>query len=458
MLDDEPVTLKTTHKPVVALPYNFELHDIVMMALQNHPSEEMYRRSMDAFDCLYEESKDRAKIMSIAVHPYLSGQTHRIKHVERTFEDILSKPGVACWSGEKILDWYLGTQKDAKHERLLRPARSEGAAQGRRQRPARRPQRRGQGHVRHRRRAHRRRQSGLARQAQRPRRRTAASVQKLLDAGATITGKTICDEFFYSVAGMNAHYGTPTNIRAPGRIPGGSSSGSAAATAAGVCDFALGSDTGGSVRIPASLCGLYGIRTTHGRDRHQGRDGHVAVVRHRRLVRGDAPACSARSARVLLGGSAVAAPIEQLLVADDALRPGRRRRWRALLRDALGRDGRRRCRSRSTCASRRTASIAWRDAVRIIQAYEIWQVYGQFVDGKASALRPGRRRAHAGRLEDHQGRGRRRARRARRRARAHPRADCARHGRRAAERALHRAADRHAGGASWNPTASASCG
>ena len=87
-------------------------------------------------------------------------------------------------------------------------------------------------------------------------------VRNLLAAGATITGKTICDEFFYSVAGMNAHYGTPANIRAPGRIPGGSSSGSAAATAAGVCDFALGSDTGGSVRIPASLCGLYGIRTT----------------------------------------------------------------------------------------------------------------------------------------------------------------------------------------------------
>ena len=90
-------------------------------------------------------------------------------------------------------------------------------------------------------------------------------VEKLLAAGATITGKTVCDEFFYSVAGMNAHYGTPSNVRAPGRIPGGSSSGSAAAAAAGACDFALGSDTGGSVRIPASLCGIYGIRTTHGR-------------------------------------------------------------------------------------------------------------------------------------------------------------------------------------------------
>ena len=73
----------------------------------------------------------------------------------------------------------------------------------------------------------------------------AAAVQRILDAGATIIGKTICDEFFYSVSGDNAHYGTPVNPRAPGRLPGGSSSGSASATAAGLCDFALGSDTGG---------------------------------------------------------------------------------------------------------------------------------------------------------------------------------------------------------------------
>jgi peptidoglycan/xylan/chitin deacetylase (PgdA/CDA1 family) len=112
VLDDEPVTLKTTHKPVVALPYNFELHDIVMMALQNHSSDEMYRRAMDAFVCLYKVSAERAKIMAIAIHPYLSGQPHRIGHVQRTFEALLSKPGVACWSGEKILDWYLTTRKD----------------------------------------------------------------------------------------------------------------------------------------------------------------------------------------------------------------------------------------------------------------------------------------------------------------------------------------------------------
>src|SRR5579859_5333390 len=65
---------------------------------------------------------------------------------------------------------------------------------------------------------------------QKPAARTAASVQKLLDAGATIVGKTVCDEFFFSVTGANAHYGTPINPRAPGRMPGGSSSGSASAT------------------------------------------------------------------------------------------------------------------------------------------------------------------------------------------------------------------------------------
>jgi allantoinase len=111
VLDDEPVTLKTTHKPVVALPYNFELHDIVMMALQGHASDEFYRRSMDSFEWLYKESAERPKFMAIAVHPYLSGVAHRIGHVERTFKDIMSRPGVACWTGEKILDWYLQTQK-----------------------------------------------------------------------------------------------------------------------------------------------------------------------------------------------------------------------------------------------------------------------------------------------------------------------------------------------------------
>jgi len=94
---------------------------------------------------------------------------------------------------------------------------------------------------------------------------TAPVVASLLAAGANMLGKTQTDELTYSLNGENAHYGTPVNVNAPGRIPGGSSSGSAAAVAGGLVDFALGSDTGGSVRAPASFCGIYGIRPTHGR-------------------------------------------------------------------------------------------------------------------------------------------------------------------------------------------------
>src|SRR6056300_1661103 len=93
---------------------------------------------------------------------------------------------------------------------------------------------------------------------------TASAVQRLLDAGATLVGKTHTDELTYSLNGENFHYGTPVNPNAPGRIPGGSSSGSAAATAGGLVDFALGTDTGGSVRLPASNCGIFGFRPSHG--------------------------------------------------------------------------------------------------------------------------------------------------------------------------------------------------
>lgn len=94
--------------------------------------------------------------------------------------------------------------------------------------------------------------------------RTAPSVTALLDAGATLVGKTLTDELAFSLNGENHHFGTPINSAAPDRIPGGSSNGSASAVAGGLVDFALGSDTGGSVRAPASYCGLYGLRPSHG--------------------------------------------------------------------------------------------------------------------------------------------------------------------------------------------------
>lgn len=94
---------------------------------------------------------------------------------------------------------------------------------------------------------------------------SAPVVDMLLGAGARLVGKTHTDEMAWSLNGENHHYGTPINPAAPERIPGGSSSGSAAATAGGLVDFAIGSDTGGSVRLPASYCGLFGLRPTHGR-------------------------------------------------------------------------------------------------------------------------------------------------------------------------------------------------
>ena len=90
-------------------------------------------------------------------------------------------------------------------------------------------------------------------------------VAAFLSAGARLVGKTHTDELAYSLMGVNDHFGTPVNSAAPDRVPGGSSSGSVAAVAAGLTDIGLGSDTGGSVRMPASFCGVWGIRTTHGR-------------------------------------------------------------------------------------------------------------------------------------------------------------------------------------------------
>src|SRR5918998_4368405 len=92
----------------------------------------------------------------------------------------------------------------------------------------------------------------------------AVCVEQLLDAGARCVGKTVTDELAFSLLRENHFYGTPLNPRAPERVPGGSSSGSASAVACGLVDFALGTDTGGSVRIPASNCGLFGLRPSHG--------------------------------------------------------------------------------------------------------------------------------------------------------------------------------------------------
>jgi amidase len=97
-----------------------------------------------------------------------------------------------------------------------------------------------------------------------PARVSAVCVDQMLAAGAACDGKTVSDEVAFSLLGENFFYGTPLNPAAPDRVPGGSSSGSASAVACGLVDFALGTDTGGSIRIPASYCGLWGMRPTFG--------------------------------------------------------------------------------------------------------------------------------------------------------------------------------------------------
>jgi len=211
-------------------------------------------------------------------------------------------------------------------------------------------------------------------------------VERLLHAGATITGKTICDEFFYSVSGMNVHYGTPTNVRAPGRIPGGSSSGSAAATAAGACDFAMGSDTGGSVRIPASLCGIYGIRTSVGAIDTAG----VMVMAPSFDAVGwfsASPGILRKVGRVLLDDPAANPPIETFLVCEDGFAQADAD-VTAVMRAALDLMA-------DVLPARHSVTIAargldpWREAFRTIQAHEVWKIYGEFVTHVRPALGPG---------------------------------------------------------------------
>ncbi len=143
------------------------------------------------------------------------------------------------------------------------------------------------------------------------------AVQTLLDGGATLIGKTITDEVSLGILGENAFDGTPKNTRAPGRVPGGSSSGSAAAVAAGICDTALGTDTGGSVRVPSSFCGLYGIRPTHGRVDTRGMLPQAPTSDTTGWFARDA-ATFARVSSVMLGEDIPHALPTQLVIATDA--------------------------------------------------------------------------------------------------------------------------------------------
>ena len=217
---------------------------------------------------------------------------------------------------------------------------------------------------------------------------TAEIVESCLNAGATMIGKVICDEFFYSFIGENAHYGTPINSAAPSKIPGGSSSGSAASVASGICDFSLGSDTGGSVRIPAAFCGLYGLRPTLGRLSLSGATPMAPSFDTAGWFARD-PEIFSRVGSVVLDNQSVEAKIDNIRMAEFAFNfsddevsiPLKKWIESKLFDPPLG-----------IPLTELPSEIKFdraREAFRIIQAREVWQTFGTWIEKSKPDLGPG---------------------------------------------------------------------
>lgn len=205
---------------------------------------------------------------------------------------------------------------------------------------------------------------------------TAPAVQRLLDAGASMAGKTLTDEMAYSLTGENVHYGTPLNPRDPDRVPGGSSNGSVSAVANRLVDFALGTDCGGSVRLPASYCGILGIRPSLGRIAVDGIVPFSASF--------DVVGWFAREAKLLadVGGALFDTPHpshapRRLLIAEDAF-GFVDKAVSAALQNAVQRVfGLFDDREHVTVCDEGLEN--WFNIFRIIQASEIWQNHGPWL-------------------------------------------------------------------------------
>jgi peptidoglycan/xylan/chitin deacetylase (PgdA/CDA1 family) len=104
--DDLPYEIKTRARSLVMIPYTVEVNDIPVVIIQHHEGSELLRRARDQFDRLYAEGRGSARVMAVAVHPYISGVPHRIKYFEEMYAYMTKRPGVLFWKGEEILDWY----------------------------------------------------------------------------------------------------------------------------------------------------------------------------------------------------------------------------------------------------------------------------------------------------------------------------------------------------------------
>jgi allantoinase len=106
VVDDQPVPLKTRTGRIISVPYTVEINDVVISAVQQQPSDEIYRRGRDQFERLYLDGAKAPRVMAISIHPYLTGVPHRIKYLEMLYDYILGHEGVVMWTGAEILDWY----------------------------------------------------------------------------------------------------------------------------------------------------------------------------------------------------------------------------------------------------------------------------------------------------------------------------------------------------------------
>ena len=215
---------------------------------------------------------------------------------------------------------------------------------------------------------------------------TAPAVRQVLDAGARLVGKTLTDELTYSLSGQNAHYGTPANPAAPGRIPGGSSSGSASAVAGGLVDFSLGTDCGGSVRLPASYCGILGIRPSHGRISLEGVSPFTWSFDVAGWFARDATVFAAVGSTLLREDGELSSP-KRLLYAVDAFNvvdAGVKHALAPAVEAASKAIG-----ARADITVSPDGLAQWYETFRVIQAWEIWANNGEWIQAARPQFGPG---------------------------------------------------------------------
>ena len=211
-------------------------------------------------------------------------------------------------------------------------------------------------------------------------------VAKVLAAGARFVGKTQTAELAFSLDGRNEHYGTPLNPAAPDRVPGGSSSGSAAAVAAGLVDFALGSDTGGSVRGPASFCGLVGLRPTLGRIDTTGALPLAPSFDTAGWFARDADTYE-RIGAVLLGEDVAGSRLARLLTATEAFALLEGEAERSALAPAVA-DVSRHLAPAGAVEIAPDGLVNWQRIYRTMQGYEAWQAHGAWIESRKPKLNP----------------------------------------------------------------------